>query len=108
MVAQVAGSLTLLVILGLLSLGIQTTLGIQEGFNPQGLYLISLDPIRDGYSGQEAAAFLHKLLDRVKTLPSVTSASLTETIPVAVGNTALRFSEPTSSALRIHRCCMMP
>ena len=54
--------------------------------------------MRDGYSGQEAAAFLHKLLDRVKTLPSVTSASLTETIPVAVGNTALRFSEPTSSA----------
>ena len=35
MVGQFAGSLTLLVILGLLSFGIQTTLGIQAGFNPE-------------------------------------------------------------------------
>ena len=96
MVAQVAGSLTLLVILGLLSLGIQTTLGIQAGFNPRGLYLVSLDPIRDGYSGDQATAFLHKVLERVKTLPAVSSATLTETIPVSLGITGLRFSEPTS------------
>ena len=96
MVAQVAGSLTLLVILGLLSLGIQTTLGVQAGFNPRGLYLVSLDPIRDGYSGDQATAFLHKLLERVKTLPAVSSATLTETIPVSLGITGLRFSEPTS------------
>ena len=96
MIAQVAGSLTLLVILGLLSLGIQTKLGIQAGFNPRGLYLVSLDPVRDGYSGDQAAAFLHKLLERVKTLPTVGSATLTETIPVSLGITGLRFSEPTS------------
>jgi predicted permease len=98
MVAQVAGSLTLLVILGLLSLGIQTTLGIQAGFNPRDLYLVSLDPVRDGYSGDQAAAFLHKVLERVKTLPLVSSATLTETIPVSLGITGLRFSEPTSGA----------
>jgi predicted permease len=98
MVAQVAGSLTLLVILGLLSLGIQTTLGIQAGFNPRDLYLVSLDPVRDGYSGDQAAAFLHKVLERVKTLSLVSSATLTETIPVSLGITGLRFSEPTSGA----------
>jgi predicted permease len=96
MVAQVAGSLTLLVILGLLSLGIQTTLGIEAGFNPRGLYLVSLDPVRDGYSGDQAAAFLHKALERVKTIPAVSSATLTETIPVSLGITGLRFSEPLS------------
>ena len=96
MVAQVAGSLTLLVILGLLSLGIQTTLGIEAGFNPRGLYLVSLDPVRDGYSGDQAAAFLHKVLERVKTIPAVGSATLTETIPVSLGITGLRFSEPLS------------
>ncbi len=69
MVGQFAGSLTLLVILGLLSFGIQTTLGVQAGFNPKNLYLISLDPVRDGYSAPQAAAFLQKLLDRVKLLP---------------------------------------
>ncbi|HKU28225.1 MAG TPA: ABC transporter permease [Candidatus Sulfotelmatobacter sp.] len=96
MVAQVAGSLTLLVILGLLSLGIQTKLGIQAGFNPKGLYLVSLDPVRDGYSGDQAVAFLHKVLERVKTMPAVSSATLTETIPVSLGITGLRFSEPTA------------
>jgi predicted permease len=95
-VSQVAGSLTLLVILGLLSLGIQTRLGIQAGFNPRGLYLVSLDPVRDGYSGDQAAAFLHKVLERVKTIPAVSSATLTETIPVSLGITGLRFSEPIS------------
>lgn len=96
MVAQVAGSLTLLVILGLLSLGIQTTLGIQAGFSPRSLYLVSLDPIRDGYSGEQAASFLHRVLERVRTVPSVSSATLTETIPVSLGITGLRFSELTS------------
>lgn len=103
MVAQVAGSLTLLVILGLLSLGIQTTLGIQAGFNPRGLYLISLDPIRDGYSGDQAGAFFHKVLERVQALPAVTSATLTETIPVSLGITGLRFSEPgTNDSQAVH------
>ena len=99
MVAQLAGSLTLLVILGLLSLGIQTTLGIQAGFQPRGLYLVSVDPVRDGYSGTEASTFLHKLLERVKTLPAVTSASLTETVPVSLGTRGVRFWAPGSATV---------
>ena len=98
MVAQVSGSLTLLVILGLLSFGIQNTMGIQEGFNPKDLYMVSVDPVRDGYSGPQAAAFLHKLLDRVKTLPTVTAASLTETVPVSLSNASLKFSTSNSGA----------
>ena len=47
LVSQLAESLMLLLILGLLSLGIQTTMGIAEGFNPKNLYLMSLDPVRD-------------------------------------------------------------
>ena len=94
MVGQFAGSLTLLVILGLLSMGIQTTMGIQAGFNPKNLYLISLDPVRDGYSAAQTTAFLQKLLDRVKLLPSVTSASLTETVPVSIGGNRVRVSIP--------------
>jgi predicted permease len=93
MVGQFAGSLTLLVILGLLSFGIQSTLGVQAGFNPKNLYLMSLDPVRDGYSAGQATAFLEKLLDRVKALPSVTSASLTETVPVSIGSGRVRVSE---------------
>jgi macrolide transport system ATP-binding/permease protein len=102
MTAQIAGSLTLLVILGLLSFGIQTTLGIEAGFNPRGLYLVSLDPIRDGYSGDQSTVFLHKLLDRVKALPSVTAATLTESVPVSLGVAGLRFTEPSSVSNNSH------
>jgi len=94
MLCQMAGSLSLLLLTGFLGLGIQTTMGIQQGFDARNLYLISLDPVRDGYSGAQATAFFEKLLDRVKSLPSVTAATLTDTVPVAMdGNTAAKFSE---------------
>jgi predicted permease len=98
MVGQFAGSLTLLVILGMLATGIQTTLGVQAGFDPKGLYLISLDPVRDGYSPEQTAAFLQKLLDRVKLQRSITAASLTESVPVSIGGTRVRVS--TRSIIR--------
>jgi len=101
MVSQLAGSLTLLVILGLLALGIQTTLGIQAGFNPRNLYLISLDPVRDGYSGSEAADFLQKVLERVQRLPSVTAASLTETVPVSMAGMGVTFSAAGAGNSRV-------
>ncbi len=94
MLCQMAGSLTLLLLTGFLGLGIQTTMGIQQGFDSRNLYLISLDPVRDGYSGAQAAAFCENLLDRVKRLPSVVAATLTDTVPVAVdGNAGAIFSD---------------
>jgi hypothetical protein len=90
---QMAASLTLLLLTGYLGLGIQSTVGVQEGFNPRNLYLISLDPVRDGYSGARAAAFFDRLLERVRALPGVTDACLTDTLPVATdGNPGVRFS----------------
>ena len=93
-VTQVAVSLTLLVVLGLLSMGIQGTLGIQSGFNSRNLYAMALDPVRDGYSGPRAADFMEKLLDRVRTSPSVTSATLTEPVPVSMPGTGVTVSTP--------------
>ncbi len=91
-ISQVACSLTLLVVLGLLSIGIQTTLTIEAGFNPRNLYLISLDPVRDGYSGARSEVFFDRLLDRVKALSSVTAATLTETVPVSMPGTGVTVS----------------
>jgi predicted permease len=102
MLCQMAGSLTLLLLTGFLGLGIQTTMGVQEGFDSRNLYLISLDPVRDGYSGDHAAAFFAQLLDRVKRLPSVTAATLTDTVPVAVdGNTGAVFSDARTGAAKV-------
>jgi len=98
---QMAASLTLLLLTGYMGLGIQSTLGIQEGFNPRNLYLISLDPVRDGYSAARAADFFPKLLDRVKRLASVTAACLTDTVPVAIGgDPGVTFSTPETGDSR--------
>jgi predicted permease len=84
MVAQMAGSLTLLVIVGYMAIGIQSTLGATTGFDPANLYLVSLDPTRDGYTPERSAAFFPKLLERVQSLPTVRSASLSVSVPVAM------------------------
>ncbi|MGP8245807.1 MAG: ABC transporter permease [Bryobacteraceae bacterium] len=90
---QMAASLMLLMMTGYMGLGIQSTLGVQQGFDPRNLYLISLDPVRDGYSAARAERFFEKLLERVKTLPGITAACLTDTLPVSFdGNAGVRFS----------------
>ena len=90
--AQVAGSLTLLLITGFLVIGHRRITDAPAGFNPKNLYLIGLDPIRDGYSGERATDFFHKLLDRVKVLPSVTSASASDFVPMQmVGKPGAQF-----------------
>ncbi|HKW99075.1 MAG TPA: ABC transporter permease [Bryobacteraceae bacterium] len=98
---QMAASLALLLLTGYMGLGIQSSLGVQQGFNPKNLYLISLDPVRDGYSTERATAFFEKFLDRVKLLPSVTAACLTDTLPVAMdGNAGVRFATSENGSSR--------
>ena len=93
--SQVAGSLTLLLITGFLVIGHRKITGAEVGFNTRNLYLISLDPIRDGYSGERATDFFRKLLDRVKALPSVTSASVADSTPMQmVGRPGAQFQVP--------------
>jgi predicted permease len=93
MVSQVAGSLMLLLITGFLVIGHQRMTGLDVGFDPRRLYLLSLDPVRDGYSGSRAADFFQKVLDRVRKLPSVTSASLADSVPMTmIGKPGVTFS----------------
>jgi predicted permease len=101
MVSQIAGSLTLLVLLGVLSLGIQTTMGMQAGFNASNLYLISVDPVRDGLARERVADFFDKLLDRVQKLSGITSACLTETVPVSLPTQTISAGLPESGSKRI-------
>ena len=95
---QVAGSLMLLLVTGFLVRSFQRTNEIELGFNPRNLYLISLDPMREGFSGEQARVFLQKLRDRVQGLPSVTAASLTDTVPLGMnGNGVVTFSTTGAS-----------
>jgi cell division protein FtsX len=67
MVAQVAGSLMLLLITGFLVIGIMRVSSVQTKFDPREMYLVSIDPVRDGYSPERAAALFEKLPEQLKT-----------------------------------------
>ncbi len=81
-VGQVAGSLALLLITGFLVIGHRKLAGGAPGFDSRDLYLVSVDPVRDGLSGAQAAAYFPKLLDRIQALPFVISASLGSSTPM--------------------------
>ena len=66
MVAQVAGSLMLLLMTAFLALGARKASMVQTKFDPNTMYLLSLDPVRDGYSAEKAQALFDKLPARLK------------------------------------------
>jgi predicted permease len=75
-VYQVAGSLMLLLITGFLVLGYNQLATAPTAFDPRTMYLMSLDPVRDGYSPEQAAAFFDKLPERLRRVGAVRDVSL--------------------------------
>jgi macrolide transport system ATP-binding/permease protein len=61
MVAQVAASLMLLLITGFLVIGLSKESSVQTKIDPNTMFLVSIDPVRDGYSPEKAQALFEKL-----------------------------------------------
>ena len=81
MVSQIAGSLMLLLIAGFLILTAYSEARIDIAFDPAKMYLISLDPVRDGYSAEKAANLFDRLPERLKRAPGVQEVALAQTPP---------------------------
>jgi putative ABC transport system permease protein len=81
MVSQVAASLMLLLMTGFLVLGIGKASSIETKFDPKTMYLLSLDPVRDGYTAEKAQALFEKLPERLKAIGSVRSVVLAAQAP---------------------------
>jgi predicted permease len=78
---QVAGSLMLLMVTGFLVLGFTKSTSINLGIDIDRIYLVSIDPLRDGYSQEQAAALLDKLPERVRRAGGVGGVALSDTPP---------------------------
>ncbi len=87
-VAQVAGSLTLLIIAGLFLRSLKVAQRSDLGFDPHDVADISMDPGEIGYNEVQGVAFYKTLLDRVRSLPGVERAALTSAIPLSYYNDA--------------------
>ncbi len=80
-VFQVALSLVLLIGAGLVLRGLQRAQALYPGFTPQNAILMSFDLGMQGYDGRRSAVFKRQLLERVRALPGVQYAGLSDYIP---------------------------
>jgi predicted permease len=82
MVAQIAGSLTLLVVAGLFVRSFQRAETMDLGFDPDHVLSVMLDPHQIGYDEARTKAFYRDLEERVRAIPGVQSASLSFAAPL--------------------------
>jgi predicted permease len=81
-VIQISLSVVVLVIAGLLTKTLRTLRTMDLGFQPDRVIVLSVDPSMNGYSKSAAHAFYKELLDRVRRIPQVNSASLAVSTPL--------------------------
>jgi putative ABC transport system permease protein len=101
-VSQMAGSLTLLLVTGYIVFGTKYMMSGASGFDAGNTQLISVDPIRDGYSTSQWEEFYPKLLDHVKALPGVVAATWTEAIPMQPSGT-MTFTTDIDGSKRVNQ-----
>ncbi len=86
--AQVAGSLIVLVAAGLFTRSLRNAEAVDLGYDPHQVLNVSLDPKFQGYEQAHAEAFFRELLRRAKALPGIESASLAYSVPLGYYNDA--------------------
>jgi len=82
-VAQVAGSLTLLIVAGLFVRSLRSAQRLDLGFDPGHLLNVILNPHQNGYDQPRTTEFYRALETRVRALPGVQSVSLASNVPMS-------------------------
>jgi predicted permease len=82
---QVALSVVLLVAGGLFLKAFWQAQRADLGFNPDNMLLVFVDPSLQGYKDERATHLNQQILERVSTLPGVTSATLAGNVPFLSG-----------------------
>jgi predicted permease len=85
-VAQVSMSLVLLCITGLCLRSLRSASTINIGFHNNGVLAMSVDPRLHGYTPERTVQFLQEVQRRVAALPGVTSAAVTDSLPLSGGH----------------------
>jgi predicted permease len=83
MAAQVAGSLTLLIVAGLFVRSLRAVERMDMGFDPNQLLNVRLDPSINNFNETQTKEFYRSLEAKIRELPGVESASLASAVPIA-------------------------
>jgi predicted permease len=84
-IAQVALSLMLLVCSGLFIRSLRNASSVDPGFDADNLLAMSMDLQLQGYTEPAGRDFSRQLLDRVRALPGIVSASMADDLPLGSG-----------------------
>jgi len=84
-VVQITVCLVLLISAGLCVRSLFNARSIDPGFSTRDVALAELDPGSLGYTPAQQSQFYRQLLDRVRALPGVASASLADLLPLGTG-----------------------
>lgn len=85
-VAQIGGSLLLLIASGLFLKAFQHAQAINPGFRTENLAILSVDLSLAGYDAPRAKQVARTLLEQVRREPQVASADLGQTVPLGLGS----------------------
>ncbi len=89
-VAQVAGSMVVLIAAGLFIRSLQESQKVDIGFNPKNLLNVTVDPGLIGYPQSRCDEFTQALKEKVEAMPGVQSASYAYTVPMGYDNESAR------------------
>jgi predicted permease len=81
-IGQVAGSLTLLIVAGLFARSLQAAQRTSLGFDPAHVANFYMDPGELGYGAAQTRTFYQNLLERVRVMPGVESATTASSAPM--------------------------
>jgi macrolide transport system ATP-binding/permease protein len=81
-VAQVGGSLMLLIIAGLMTRSLGNVRQMQLGFRAPGIVDFTMDPMEIGYDEKRGTEFYRAVVEKVRNLPGVKSASVAFSAPL--------------------------
>ena len=82
---QLAVSLVLLIGAALLVRSLRAAQETDVGFDPKGLAVMEINLKMHGYSAERGKVFYRELLEKVRALPQVESAALTNRVPLDTG-----------------------
>jgi predicted permease len=89
-IAQVAGSLLLLVVATQAYRGAQIIISSPAGFHTTHILMASFNPSLARDSKEQTKEFFRRLLDQARTLPGVRSAALAQAMPMVPASPAIR------------------
>jgi predicted permease len=87
-ITQVALSMVALVSAGLFVRSLREAYKADPGFDPHGVLLASFDPFLSGYDESRGREFYRRLVERVRTVPGIQSATLARRLPLTDGGIA--------------------